>query len=200
MYATQDFWNDRFKETDGFFDWYANWSEIKPIFSSHFPKETHSSSTFLMVGCGNSKMSEEMAAGGYPWVTNIDISPVVLTKMRQHHSSIKLASNEFAAMDATSMPLRSNSFDFCIDKGTFDALACGVPPDTLGALLQEMMRVCRICTILVTSGTPEKRMGYFEKYRDCERIEPVRIELSNLAQLINLLRTELKDKPLSAAM
>jgi hypothetical protein len=30
-YAKKDFWNDRFKESKGTFDWYANWKEIKPI-------------------------------------------------------------------------------------------------------------------------------------------------------------------------
>ena len=34
-YAKKDFWNDRFKETKGFFDWYANWKEIKPVFEKH---------------------------------------------------------------------------------------------------------------------------------------------------------------------
>jgi 2-polyprenyl-3-methyl-5-hydroxy-6-metoxy-1,4-benzoquinol methylase len=34
-----------------------------------------------MVGCGNSKLSEEMAADGYPWITNMDISECVLNKM-----------------------------------------------------------------------------------------------------------------------
>lgn len=78
-----------------------------------------------MVGCGNSKMSEQMSRDGYPFVTNCDISPVVLEKMRLHHAEIGLHCNDFAAVDATRMHFRDNSFDFCIDKGTFDALACG---------------------------------------------------------------------------
>ena len=32
-YAKKEFWNDRFKEQNGFFDWYANWKEIKPKFN-----------------------------------------------------------------------------------------------------------------------------------------------------------------------
>lgn len=31
-YAKKEFWNDRFKESKGFFDWYANWKEIRPAF------------------------------------------------------------------------------------------------------------------------------------------------------------------------
>ena len=34
-YAKKEFWNDRFKETKGFFDWYANWKEIKPVFEKY---------------------------------------------------------------------------------------------------------------------------------------------------------------------
>ena len=32
LYAQKDFWNDRFAESKGHFDWYANWKEIKPVF------------------------------------------------------------------------------------------------------------------------------------------------------------------------
>ena len=77
-----------------------------------------------MVGCGNSKMSEDMTKDGYPWITNIDIANIVVNKMSSHYAS-NLASNEFATIDATRMSFRDNSYDFCIDKGTFDALACG---------------------------------------------------------------------------
>jgi hypothetical protein len=31
-YAKKEFWDERFKETKGFFDWYANWKEIKISF------------------------------------------------------------------------------------------------------------------------------------------------------------------------
>lgn len=96
------------------------------------------------------------------------------------------------------MSYRDNSFDICIDKGTFDALVCGAETDIPLRLLSEMMRVCRKATVIVTSGTPEKRMHYFEKVS--QTIEYKQIEVSKLAQLINILRTELKDRPLADAM
>ena len=77
-----------------------------------------------MVGCGNSKLSEEMAGSGYPLITNVDISEAVIAKMRDYYCT-KLPLQEFQVVDATNMAYRENSFDFCIDKGTFDALACG---------------------------------------------------------------------------
>lgn len=77
-----------------------------------------------MVGCGNSKMSEEMARDGYPLIDNMDVSNVVLEKMYQNYND-KYNGFEFTLMDATKMNYRDNSFDVCIDKGTYDALACG---------------------------------------------------------------------------
>lgn len=90
-------------------------------------------------------------------------------------------------IDATRMAYREDSFDICIDKGTFDALACGSDPEVPLRLLKEMMRVCRTATVIVTSGNPEKRLHYFEKVS--EKIEYKQIEVSKLAQLINILRT-----------
>jgi hypothetical protein len=98
------------------------------------------------------------------------------------------------------MAFRDNSFDFCIDKGTFDALACGQDRSMLKNLLQEMNRVCSVATILISSGTPERRNHYFNEFLVdeglIERIDHFKVETSKLAQLINLLRTEMKDKPL----
>ena len=80
-----------------------------------------------MVGCGNSKLSEEMAADGYKSITNIDISDNVIAKMKIHYSD-SLPLQQFLVVDATNMAFRDKTFDICIDKGTFDALACGSDP------------------------------------------------------------------------
>jgi len=98
------------------------------------------------------------------------------------------------------MPFRDNSFDISLDKGTFDALACGSDRTILELLTKEMMRVCKIATIIVSSGTPERRLHMFEEFLGDVKVESFRIEISKLAQLINILRTELKDKPLKDAV
>ena len=154
-----------------------------------------------MVGCGNSQLSEQMCQDGYPLITNVDISPSVIGKMNAHYSS-EFPSFEYATVDATNMPYRDNSFDISLDKGTFDALACGTDRTILDLLCKEMIRVCSYATIIVSSGTPERRLHLFDEYLDglVEKTESFRIEISKLAQLINILRTELKDKPLSDAV
>ncbi len=113
-----------------------------------------------MVGCGNSKLSEEMASDGYTYITNVDISDNVIGKMSNIYKQ-RFPMQEFQVIDATRMAYRNGSYDLCIDKGTFDALACGNDTSVPTKLLSEMMRVCRAATIIVTSGTPEKRLHYF---------------------------------------
>ena len=63
------------------------------------------------------------------------------------------------------------SIDFVVDKGTYDALACGFVTDADGkqqpnktmikALTQEMVRVTARggSTVIITNGTPEKRLA-----------------------------------------
>lgn len=75
----------------------------------------------------------------------------------------RFSMQDFLVVDATRMAYREKSFDICFDKGTFDALACGNNIEVPMRLLSEMMRVCRLATVIVTSGTPEKRLHYFEK-------------------------------------
>lgn len=77
-----------------------------------------------MVGCGNSKLTEQMFDDGYKGIVSIDISEVIVDKMR--NEMLKKNKNiPFLVMDATKMTYEDNSFDVVIDKGTLDALACG---------------------------------------------------------------------------
>ena len=49
-----------------------------------------------MVGCGNSKLSQQMYDAGYKNIVNIDISPVVIQQMKSHSPQM-----EWIVMDAT---------------------------------------------------------------------------------------------------
>ena len=189
-YAKKEFWDDRFKESKGFFDWYANWSEIKPVFEKHLkdritsPGETNT----LMVGCGNSKLSEEMAKDNYHKLTNMDISQVVLEKMKNHNKDKEECKDfEYVEMDATNMTFEDDKFDLTIDKGTYDALACDPKDKTMiKKLFLEMIRVTKPtgAVVIITNGIPVKRLPDFQEFtKDMENIniEHDKIELSSLS-------------------
>jgi hypothetical protein len=71
-------------------------------------------------------------------------------------------------------------------------------------LTDEMVRVCKVNgnMIIITHGGPEKRMSEFDNIERRKEVDIVgkKIPLSDMAQLINLLRSDLHDKPLSAAL
>ena len=156
-YANKDFWNDRFRESDGFFDWYADWdqlSQIKDLVSCD------SNPKILMVGCGNSKLSEQMYKDGYTDIVNIDISDVVISKMTEIYST-SCPLMKWVVADATNMPeFESDTFDIVIDKGTYDALACDKDTHPEKYLIKEMMRVVKPNSYLIeiSNGTPEKQI------------------------------------------
>ena len=70
-------------------------------------------------------------------------------------------------------------------------------------LTNEMVRVCAKNgnAVIVTHGPPAKRMDDLNSYECRKQVDlySQKISLSDLAQLINLLRTDLQDKPLSYA-
>ena len=55
-------------------------------------------SSILMVGCGNSKLSQQMFEVGYKNIVNIDISPAVIEQMKTASPNM-----EWLVMDATVM-------------------------------------------------------------------------------------------------
>ena len=78
-------------------------------------------------------------------------------------------------MDATRMNFKDNAFDIAIDKGTYDALAvkppyftkqCGKDKEILRNLIREMVRVSSKAAIVISSGTPDKRLRYLEEFTE----------------------------------
>ena len=63
------------------------------------------------------------------------------------------------------------------------------------------MRVCRKAVVIISNGTPDKRLPFLESFKyESDTISSFELELNSMSHLINVLRTELKDKPLSYAL
>uniref|UniRef100_A0A0D9WG56 Methyltransferase type 11 domain-containing protein n=1 Tax=Leersia perrieri TaxID=77586 RepID=A0A0D9WG56_9ORYZ len=106
-----------------FFDWYQTYPALRPLLRARLP----TSSRMLMLGCGNSLLSEDMVKDGYEEVVNIDISSVVIEQMREKH------------MDVRDMSFFGDeTFDCVLDKGTLDAMMItyGAPKERVPLLYQ----------------------------------------------------------------
>ena len=195
-YSKKEYWNERFEHTDTNFDWYVDWKQL----SKYIIPILTPDSKILMVGCGNSKMSNQMYASNYKDITNIDISDIVIEKMKNQYPEMK-----WEEMDATKMIFIDSYFDCVIDKGTLDAIMCGADPAPPAHLIMEMHRVTKIgghfC--IITHGEPETRLNYFEKFKDEKinfDIKYETINLSLMANLINSIRNKSNDHTLKGAL
>lgn len=193
-YASKDFWNKRFESTSGNFDWYVDWKQLKKYY---LPILTESSQ-ILMVGCGNSKLSDQMYNDNYKNIISIDISDKVIEKMSEEYPHLK-----YIEMDATNMTFKENEFDVCIDKGTLDALLCG-EEKIYTSLIKEMFRVIKIggYVTIITHGEPETRYPLFEYClkKGSYSVDSKKVGLSFMSNFINSVRNMSEDHSMKNAV
>lgn len=162
-YGDAVYWDERYRDEGvvSSFDWYQRYSALRPFLHKFVP----TSSRVLMVGCGNSVMSEDMMKDGYVEIVNIDISSVVIEIMRRKCAHIPQL--KYIQMDVRDMSLfQDASFDCVIDKGTLDSLMCGTDaPLSAFQMLEEVSRILKPGGIymLITYGDPSVRVPHLNK-------------------------------------
>ncbi|XP_043076183.1 eEF1A lysine and N-terminal methyltransferase isoform X2 [Puntigrus tetrazona] len=97
----------------------------------------------LVVGCGNSELSEQLYDVGYHQLTNIDISETVVSHMNQRNAE-RRPDLTFQQLDATQTGFDSGSFQAALDKGTLDAMASEEDGELAGRMLAEVGRVLAV--------------------------------------------------------
>ena len=143
--------------------------------SNEFPSRDNC--RVLILGCGNSAFGDDMKEDGWTGdIVNVDLSSVVINQM------IRKQENKYGAEDAHSrmefvcadithgLPFADSSFDLIICKGTFDAILCSNGSvSSIKRLVAECDRVlapAHGCLFVVTHGTPDNRVVFFEHAND----------------------------------
>mmetsp|Transcript_1915 Transcript_1915/g.4362 ORF Transcript_1915/g.4362 Transcript_1915/m.4362 type:complete len:737 (+) Transcript_1915:294-2504(+) len=150
QFATRTYWDQFFnklREQDGrtgAFEWYGSWSDFADqVETMSVPAETRENAKVLVVGCGNSTLSEDMYAAGFHQVTSIDFSEVVIEEMRARATDkpgLKYEVMDFLAMESS----WDKTFDLVFDKGALDALMTDESAVEQGSkMLAEIERVLR---------------------------------------------------------
>lgn len=157
------YWEERYKKdakNGRLYDWYGTWhgNEFESIKHKVMPymPEAGLSSAILNIGCGNSRLAEQLLEDGYSNLTNVDLSAVVIEEMTK-----KFAGKDgvrFQRMDITKMEFPDESFDVVFDKGTLDAIYTG-DAGLVKLAVVEVNRVLRKGGIFVsiTFGKPNSR-------------------------------------------
>ncbi|KAF5362401.1 hypothetical protein D9756_002231 [Leucocoprinus leucothites] len=101
------------EEDQSDFDWFKSYKDLAELLHELIPEEQ---SRILMLGCGNSKLSEDMWEDGYRNIVNTDYSGVLVEKMKQRHGQVR-PEMEWHEMDVRDLKFGDGTFDVAIDKG-----------------------------------------------------------------------------------
>lgn len=103
------------------FDWFLKPDYLLPIFEK-ITKEHGKETRMLMLGCGNSKLSEVLYDAGFKNIVNLDYSGVVIEQMKERHG-IARPEMEWVEMDVLDLKF-GEEFDLIVDKGECECGGC----------------------------------------------------------------------------
>ncbi|CAG9335098.1 unnamed protein product [Blepharisma stoltei] len=191
QYGKAEYWEERYTRDAEPFDWYQRWSGIKDLLAQYvFP--THQ---ILHLGCGNSRLSEEMYDEGFINSINIDISQVVIKAMQEKYRDKQTM--RFLHMDGRNMEFDDATFDAVIDKGTLDAILCGENSTAhANKMISEVYRVLSPTGVYVaiTYGQPPHRYPYLDKSEYNWEITVHQVQKPTIASTA-ALATDDRDQP-----
>uniref|UniRef100_A0A0B6ZBE2 Methyltransferase domain-containing protein n=1 Tax=Arion vulgaris TaxID=1028688 RepID=A0A0B6ZBE2_9EUPU len=142
-FSHPDYWDRFFKKRGKIpFEWYGEYPQLHGVIHKYITP----SNTVLVVGCGNSALSENMYDNGLQNLTNIDISDVVIQQMTDRHRS-RRPNMKFQKVDVTQMTYSDGYFHVVLDKGTLDALLVSEEPNVVNnvkAMFAQVTRCLRL--------------------------------------------------------
>ncbi|KAL3656010.1 hypothetical protein CASFOL_000406 [Castilleja foliolosa] len=116
-YLDPHYWDQRFAQEEHY-EWFKDYSHFRHLILRHIKP----SASVLEVGCGNSQLCEELYKDGITELTCIDLSSVVVEKMKQRLASNGCKEIKVLEADMLDLPFEDECFDVVIEKGTMDVL------------------------------------------------------------------------------
>ncbi|XP_044158036.1 eEF1A lysine and N-terminal methyltransferase [Bufo gargarizans] len=166
-FSSSEYWEQFFRRRgERAFEWYGGYLELCAVLHKYIkPKDK-----VLVVGCGNSELSERLYDAGCQNLTNIDVSEVVIRQMNERNAS-RRPNMTYQLMDATKTTFTDSQFQAVLDKGTLDAILTDTEAGTLGTatqLLTEIGRVLQcggryLCVSLAQAHVLEKLVTQFSQ-------------------------------------
>ncbi|KAK3120303.1 hypothetical protein QOZ80_9AG0685390 [Eleusine coracana subsp. coracana] len=168
-YLDPTYWDERFGKEEHY-EWFKDFSHFRHLLAPLLSP----SLSVLEVGCGNSRLGEELlregVAGG---ITCVDLSPVAVQRMRDRLVEQGTHGVEVVVADMLDLPFEHESFDLVIEKGTMDVLFVdsGDPwnpnPTTVDNVMKMLEGIHRVLKpegvfISITFGQPHFRRRFFE--------------------------------------
>ena len=180
-----------------FQDWYVSFTDIRCILDSALSyMKNYDVANLLIVGCGNSKLPEEIHDYlGYRYITSIDLSKQIIMDMARHYEKDGKwrAGLLWEAMDVCDLKFDAECKDCIIDKGTFDTILCDKysGPQQARRMLKEISRVLKpypSTFILISHSGPEHRLKYLQRAKYKWAVSHQAVSMSKEAILTKVLR------------
>jgi hypothetical protein len=76
-FGKADYWDGRYFKNTETFEWYHDFQTLQELINRYCARD----GKVLMLGCGNSRLTEEMYYDGYEEIESVDISRVVIDQM-----------------------------------------------------------------------------------------------------------------------
>ena len=145
-FASPEFWRTFFERRgERAFEWYGSFPEFRSNLERAWrDRQARSACRTLVIGCGNSELSQQLYAAGWTAQTSIDFDAGVIAEMQKKYSPVRFPGLRFVEMDARALTFDASSFDLVVDKGTLDAMCTGDGEEVLesvGRMLSEVSRV-----------------------------------------------------------
>ncbi|XP_004713497.1 EEF1A lysine methyltransferase 4 isoform X1 [Echinops telfairi] len=167
-YCEVQYWDQRYQDAADCapYEWFGDFSSFRAIVEPELRPEDR----ILVLGCGNSALSYELYLGGFPDVTSVDYSSVVVAAMRVRYAHVP--SLRWETMDVRALGFPSGSFNVVLEKGVLDALLAGerdpwtVSPEAAHTVDQVLSEVSRVLVpggrfISLTSAAPHFRSRHY---------------------------------------
>lgn len=141
QFQLKDYWEAFFSKRKDPFEWYGEYINLCHVLHKYIKKQN----SLLVVGCGNSKLSEDLYDVGFTSIHNIDISEVVIKQMGAKNRS-KRPLMTYQVADMMDMPFKECTYDCVFDKGTLDAICVNteqITIDKVNKMFTEIRRVLK---------------------------------------------------------
>ena len=160
-YSSLKYWEGRYlNEHMEIFEWYQTYDTLKEKIIDYLKPEDQ----ILYVGCGTSKLAEDLYIDEIRNVTNIDFSEKAIKIMEDRYKEQKVEM-KYKKMNATNMEEFTNgSFNVVLDKALLDSVLCG--ENALPIVDKMINEIYRVMVnggyyIVISNGNEETRKNLF---------------------------------------
>ncbi|XP_006884140.1 PREDICTED: endothelin-converting enzyme 2 isoform X5 [Elephantulus edwardii] len=173
-YREVQYWDQRYRNAadSAPYEWFGDFSSFRALLEP----ELRPGDRILVLGCGNSALSYDLYLGGFPDVTSVDYSSVVVAAMKIRYAHVPRL--RWETMDVRTLDFPSDSFDVVLEKGTLDALLTGeqdpwtVSSEGVHTVDQVLSEVSRVLVpggrfISLTSAAPHFRTRHYAQPHYC---------------------------------